>query len=490
MRWRLALALALAGVVQFASGVEANPKVAAPAACSASSSGEPEQIVKECTSALTDKRRSSQERGTFLRIRAHALYRLEKLDAALTDIDAAIKLDPQNYLHHNGKGIILRKKGDYEQAVESYTAAIALNPKVSVHYLNRGVAYRYKRDYDKALADLNTLIGMKPTETRGHVERAIVYRLKGDFARARADHDISIKLDAKNWLNYAERARTSETAQDYRSALTDIRQAASIDPGNASLTRSLARLEARLAQQGGTAKASAGSNARVALIIGNSQYRNVAPLVNPRSDAETLSKALTAVGFNRVDLKLDLTREQLATALKDFAALADRAEWAVIYFAGHGIEVAGTNYLVPVDARLKSDRDTSFEAISLDQLLRSIEGASKLKLVILDACRDNPFATSMTRSLGTRSLGRGLGNIEPEGATLVAYAAKHGQTALDGSQGNSPFASALARAILTPGLEINLVFRKVRDEVLTATNRKQEPFTYGSLPSEAFFFRK
>lgn len=490
MRWRPVLALALAGVFQFASAAGADPKASTRKPSCAISAEPPEQVVNICTDALADKRKSPKERAALLESRGHALYRLEKLDAALADLDAAIKLDPQNPSPYNRRGITLRKKGEYDQAIESYNAAIGLNPKISSHYLNRGIAFRFKRDHDNALADMNALIAMKPNEARGYNERAIVYRLKRDFARARADHDKAISFDSKNSLYYSERALTSEAAQDFRSALTDIRQAASLDPGNASLTRSLTRLEARLAQQSGTAKPSAGGNARVALIIGNSQYRNVAPLMNPKSDAETLSKALTTVGFNRVDLKLDLTREQLATALKDFAALADRAEWAVIYYAGHGIEVAGTNYLVPVDARLKSDRDTSFEAISLDQLLRSVEGASKLKLVILDACRDNPFAASMTRSLGTRSLGRGLGNIEPEGATLVAYAAKHGQTALDGNQGNSPFASALARAILTPGLEINLVFRKVRDDVLTATNRKQEPFTYGSLPSEAFFFRK
>ncbi|MFZ5690631.1 MAG: caspase family protein [Pseudomonadota bacterium] len=490
MRCRLILAFALAGVLPAGFAAEASPKgTARPPTCSIMAEP-PEQVVTDCTNALADKRRAPKERASLLESRGHALYRLEKLDAALADFDAAIKLDPQNSSPHNRRGITLRKKGEYEQAIESYNAAIKLNPNVSSHFLNRGIAFRFKRDYDKALADMNTLIRMKPAEARGYNERAIIYRLRRDFTRARADHDKAISLDSTNWLYFSERALTSEAAQDFPSAITDIRKAASIDPGNVSLTRSLARLEARLAQQTGNTKPSTGGSARVALIIGNSQYRNVPPLTNPKSDAEILSKALTTVGFNRVDLKLDLTREQLAAALKDFATLADRAEWAVIYYAGHGIEVAGTNYLVPIDARLKSDRDTSFEAISLDQLLRSVEGASKLKLVILDACRDNPFASTMTRSLGTRSLGRGLGNIEPEGATLVAYAAKHGQTALDGSQGNSPFASALARAILTPGLEINLVFRKVRDDVLSATNRKQEPFTYGSLPSEAFYFRK
>jgi uncharacterized caspase-like protein len=148
------------------------------------------------------------------------------------------------------------------------------------------------------------------------------------------------------------------------------------------------------------------------------------------------------------------------------------------------------NYLVPIDAKLATDRDVTFETIPLDQVLQAVDGARKLPLVILDACRDNPFVHTMTRSLtATRSIGIGLANIEPEGATLVAYAAKHGQTAMDGTDGNSPFVSALIKNLETSSLEINLLFRKVRDDVLAATSKRQEPFTYGSLPSEPFYFR-
>src|SRR5262249_33495818 len=155
-----------------------------------------------------------------------------------------------------------------------------------------------------------------------------------------------------------------------------------------------------------------------------------------------------------------------------FAAAADRADWAVVYFAGHGLEVDGVNYLVPVDAKLASDRDVTFEAVSHEQVLQAVEGARKLRLVILDDCRDNPFVKTMTRSASsTRSIGRGLANIEPEGATLVVYAAKHGHTTLDGTGANtnSPFIIALVKHLDTAGLEINLLFRKVRDEVLAAT---------------------
>src|SRR5262249_34496413 len=200
---------------------------------------------------------------------------------------------------------------------------------------------------------------------------------------------------------------------------------------------------------------------------------------------------LQRLGFTPVTLKRDLARAQMLAALKTFAVAADHADWAVVYFAGHGLEVGGLNYLVPVDATLASDRDVPFEAVPLDQVLQAVDGAHKLRLVILDACRDNPFVNTMTRSASsTRSIGRGLANIEPEGATLVAYAAKHGQTALDGTGANSPFVTALIKHLDTVGLEINLLFRKVRDEVLVATGHRQEPFTYGSLPSEPFYFRK
>jgi len=225
-------------------------------------------------------------------------------------------------------------------------------------------------------------------------------------------------------------------------------------------------------------------------VIGNSAYASVPRLSNPKNDAEAIAAALKRVGFSKVTTLADLDRNGLLDALKRFAGEAENADWAVVYFAGHGLEVAGLNYLVPVDAKLVSDRDIAFEAVAHDQVLRSVEGAKKLRLVILDACRDNPFLRSMNRtSVASRSIGRGLAPIEPEGATLVAYAAKHGQVAQDGESGNSPFVSSLIKHLDAPGLEITFLFRKVRDEVLAATDRRQEPFTYGSLPAEAFYFR-
>jgi uncharacterized caspase-like protein len=232
----------------------------------------------------------------------------------------------------------------------------------------------------------------------------------------------------------------------------------------------------------------AAAETRVALVIGNGRYAAVAPLINPTRDATRVAETLRSSGFQTVTLVSDASRSELITALNTFSEAAERADWALVYFAGHGIEIDGTNYVVPVDARLKNDRAIADEAVPLDRVLQAIEAARKLRLVILDACRDNPFVASMRRTSATRSIGRGLGRIEPEGGTLVAFAAKHGQTALDGEGEHSPFVQALSRRLATPGLEINKLFRLVRDDVMAATGKKQEPFVYGSLPGEDFFF--
>ncbi|MGA2129539.1 MAG: tetratricopeptide repeat protein, partial [Xanthobacteraceae bacterium] len=187
-------------------------------------------------------------------------------------------------------------------------------------------------------------------------------------------------------------------------------------------------------------EAPAKPSTRVALVIGNSAYKAVAALPNPRHDAEAVAAALRDVGFRTVRLETDLGREKFVEALRVFAREAEGADWAVVYFAGHGIEMGGVNYLLPVDARLETDRDAQFEAVALDQVMSAVDGARKLRLVLLDACRDNPFARQMRRTTASRSVGRGLARIEPDGGTLVVYAAKHGEVALDGEGGgNSPF---------------------------------------------------
>jgi formylglycine-generating enzyme required for sulfatase activity len=167
-------------------------------------------------------------------------------------------------------------------------------------------------------------------------------------------------------------------------------------------------------------------------------------------------------------------------AIGDFSDTAADADIAIVYYAGHGIEVDGVNYLIPTDAKLARDFDVEDETISLDRVLRAIDSARRLRLVILDACRDNPFAQSMKRS--SRAIGRGFARVEPTTPdTLVAFAAKAGSTASDGDGANSPFTAALLKHIATPGLDIRIALGQVRDEVMETTRPRQEPFVYGSL---------
>jgi uncharacterized caspase-like protein len=224
---------------------------------------------------------------------------------------------------------------------------------------------------------------------------------------------------------------------------------------------------------------------RVALVIGNSAYQNVAPLANPVNDSTRIAATLKDAGFDVVDSRRDLPAAATKRALRDFADRARDADIAVVYYAGHGIEVNGSNYLIPVDARLERDTDIYDEALSLDRILIAIEPAKKLRLVILDACRDNPFAKSMKRTVATRAIGRGLAMVEPTSPNvLIAYSAKAGSTAVDGDGSNSPFTLALTQYIAKPGLDVRRAFGFVRDEVLKSTGNQQEPFVYGSLGGE------
>lgn len=227
---------------------------------------------------------------------------------------------------------------------------------------------------------------------------------------------------------------------------------------------------------------------KVALVVGNSSYAHVPKLTNPQNDAEDVAASLEGLGFE-VDLVRDLGFDEMRRVLRDFSNKAVGAEMAVVFFAGHGMEISNTNYLLPVDARLKTDKDVDFEAVPLDLVMRSVEDAKGLKLVILDACRNNPFSASMRMTKASRSVGRGFARVEPQSGTLVSYAAKGGTTADDGRGRNSPFTKALLENLERPGLEINFLFRRVRDQVMKATNGRQEPFTYGSLTSERIFLR-
>ena len=219
---------------------------------------------------------------------------------------------------------------------------------------------------------------------------------------------------------------------------------------------------------------------RVALVIGNGAYAKVGTLSNPARDAAAVEALLRKAGFDAVEVRTDLGAAAMRRALSDFSDRVADADIAVVFYAGHGIEVDGINYLIPVDATLERDIHVKDETIPLDRVTEIVEGAKRLRLVILDACRDNPFVRTMKRS--GRSVGRGLARVDVASSdTLIAFAARHGSTAADGEAANSPYTAALIKHLPTPGLDLRLALGRVRDEVLKATGNRQEPFVYGSL---------
>ncbi|TFV44299.1 caspase family protein [Bradyrhizobium niftali] len=246
-------------------------------------------------------------------------------------------------------------------------------------------------------------------------------------------------------------------------------------------------LTAAAAFAGVTPTAAAAEGRRVALVIGNGAYGNVPALLNPPNDASDIAAALKRLGFT-VSLATNASFDEMRRGLIALGRDAAGADMAALYFAGHGMEINGENWLIPIDAALKRDTDAANEAISLQSVMLQVSNTTSLGLVILDACRDNPFAFRMNRSLATRAATMGgLGRIEPTGNVLVAYAARDGTTALDGDARNSPFAAALLRNIEAPGVEVTFMFRNVRDDVMEATRNQQQPFVYGSLSRKAIY---
>jgi hypothetical protein len=226
----------------------------------------------------------------------------------------------------------------------------------------------------------------------------------------------------------------------------------------------------------------AAADRRVALVIGNAAYKNASSLPNTINDSTAIAALFKSVGFEVVISRSDLGVVDFKRSVREFLITAENADMAVVYYAGHGIEISGTNYLVPVDARLSRDYDVDDEAVSLDRIIWALQSVRRLRLILLDACRDNPFAAKL-RNAGARATPRGgLAKIEEVSAdTLVAYAAKAGSVSYDGDGVNSPYATALIKHLAEPGLDIRIALGRVRDDVVAMTGGRQEPFIYGSL---------
>jgi tetratricopeptide (TPR) repeat protein len=419
------------------------------------------------------------------------------LDRALSDFDLALQIAPADDLDlRTDRAAVLDDKGEHDLAIVEYDQVLAVKADSATALNGRGWAYAQKGDLDHALADSDRAVALDAKDPNYLHTRAWIYTRKGQLDLALADFETALGLDGELPGAYADRGYLYELKGDRDKALADYRTSLSLksrqyydDKAKAEALQRLTALAAGSPAPGGPAQlALPPPDKRIALVIGNAAYTNVRGLKNSDGDARAVAAGLRALGFEVIE-KHDLTLPQLTSEMKAFGDKAPGYDWAVVYYAGHGIEIGGINYLIPVDAELSVASHVDDEALPLDRVLAKVEGAHKLRLVILDACRDNPFIAKMASAGGTRSVGRGLARVEPSGGVLVAYSARDGQVAQDGDGTNSPFAQALIDHLAEPGLEINMLFRKVRDDVKSRTNGQQEPFTYGSLPAEAMYFK-
>jgi tetratricopeptide (TPR) repeat protein len=497
--------------------------------------------VRGCTAVLDDPRTTIPNRAVSLSQRASAYLQMKELDRAFRDANEAIRLNPDHATAYAIRGEVLVQKDDPDRALADFNAAYQRNLRDHRIHQSRGRAYLKKNDVNNALAEFSKAIQLNEGFASAYANRAIVHEKRGDVSAALADYDAAIRHGLNDAKIYFKKGLLRQRKGQHDLAIGDFQEALRRSPAHAPARngrgealealgrkkeafadydaargfianptdsdheqgRALARtnyerLRAEMQKEvklHPTPPISAApvpsSGVRIALVVGNSRYKDQTVLANPANDAKVVARKFRALGFQEVVEAYDADLKTLSDLLKDFGDKSERTDWSVVFFAGHGIEVNGVNYLIPIDARLARDTHVKDETVSLDRVLEKVQGARKLRLVILDACRNNPFVARMLRSSrATRSIGSGLASAgEPDGGVLVVYAAKHGTTALDGTGGgNSPFTDALLRHIDEPGLDITTFVGKIRQNVLRDTNGAQEPFLYGAPSAERHCF--
>src|SRR5262245_42160715 len=227
---------------------------------------------------------------------------------------------------------------------------------------------------------------------------------------------------------------------------------------------------------------------RVALVIGNSAYQHTPKLTNPKNDATDMAAVLKKYGFQVID-GFDLDKAAFDRKVREFATSLRRSDAGVFFYAGHGLQVAGQNYLVPIDAKAEGAETLEFEMVRVDVIHRVMERQTNTNILFLDACRDNPLARNLARSMGTRSseIGRGLAPVESGIGTLISFSTRPGNVALDGSGRNSPFAGALVKQLTDANDDLGAILIAVRNDEMRETQRKQVPWEHSALTGRFYF---
>jgi tetratricopeptide (TPR) repeat protein len=399
----------------------------------------------------------------------------KEYDHAIAGFDSAIGLDPTYAAAYSDRSFAYYRKGDLDQALKDVNEAFKRGPMIAANYNHRALVLHAKRDYDEAIADLTQAIRLDPAFAIAYSNRGRTYNAKKEFDRAIRDLDEAMRLYPDSPLPYWNRAISYENKREFDKALADWRTTLRLDPDNQNAIKAIRRLERDRASPGA-------QKARVALVIGNADYKFGGRLANPVNDAGDFANILRKLGFDVIEGR-NLDKRGMEEKIQEFTRKLDKAGIGLFFYAGHGMQVDGDNWLIPVDARIESAGPPSGRAaivktasINVSQVLSKMEAEQRVNLVFLDACRDNPFG----RETGTAQP-KGLAPIQNAVGTLTAFSTKPSHVALDGDGRNSPFTAALLKHVATPGLEIGAVMKRVRVDVIKSTGGEQVPFDESSL---------
>ncbi len=404
--------------------------------------------------------------------RQNAYKAMGRLSDALNDANKAIELAPAYAFVFRGRANVYADMGRYDLALHDYNLAITLEPKDAGLFVDRGKVHVKAQQIDKAIADFTQAFDSDRNMTVALRERGFAYRLLGNFDAARADLTLFLRLQPND--------------EEVVSALRDMAP----QPVRLAVTKSDESSPLRVPSGSvlGQSEAQRVSERRIALVVGNSAYRNVPRLTNPANDAKLIAETLRSLGFELVggSAQIDLDKPNFEGAVKRFGLLLQGADVGLFYYAGHGVQVHGENYLVPVSANPEREADVDFEMLGTTLVMRQMEGAhTRLNLILLDACRNNPFGTRASRATS-----RGLAQMEAPEGTLISFATQPGNVASDGEDGDSPYTKALAQTIQRPGLGLFDVFNQVGLEVKKQTGGSQQPWVSSSPIGGSFFFSR
>ena len=403
---------------------------------------------------------------------------------------------------------------------------LAAGLSLAVAYTNRALAFQAEADFAHAIADYSEAIRLKPDVSGYFAMRGTAREKSGDPQDALSDFRLAANLDANNQdaadgvkrlesrsvVSTGEAAAQASMSQasvpPTQAAPPSTAQASAVQTATATAAARTSATQTPIAAAGPPASVQVASakpavvptppsiaaptdvpGARVALVIGNGAYVNANVLPNPPNDARAIAVVLRQIGFEVVEGE-NLDRSTMENDFRDFLHRAANASVVLLFYAGHGMQVDGKNYLVPVDAKLAAASDLAFETIDVDKILDALAEPGRTNIILLDACRDNPLARSFASRLPpTRSaaVASGLAAYSALGTgTLIAYATAPGQTALDGAGRNSPFTSSLLHYLPVPGMEIRQTLTRVRAEVASQTNNRQIPWDNSSLMGDVY----